>query len=173
MSLSQLQEWFSSAVPILPATLQDALESLNERSLLEQSIEGFTLQPTVMEYATDRLGSAIYDEIYLIVTSDSPENLRSIADYEDKTKPASNPLKLLASYSVESLYTHNSDYTNDSAHSSQRLSITLLDQVKTLFSHSHHQQLLETLYKNIEDQPSPETGYFSKNLGFILNTVRA
>jgi hypothetical protein len=171
VNLSQLQSWFSFAAPVLPATLQDALESLNERSLLEQSVEGFTLQPTVMEYATDRLGNAIYNEIYLIVTSDSPDTLHSIADYESRTKPASNPLKLLASYSVESLYTHQSAYTNDSTHSS-RLSITLLDQVKALLSYPHHRQILETLHQNMQDQPSSETGYFAKNLGFILNAVR-
>ena len=53
VALPKLQEILSS---VSPGKLSKALESLGRRSLIEKSAVGFTLQPAVMEYVTNRLG---------------------------------------------------------------------------------------------------------------------
>jgi WD40 repeat protein len=62
VTLSQLQ---ADLVPVVTrAKLLEALEYLGRRSLIEHSSHGFTLQPVVMEYMTERLIEAITDELF-------------------------------------------------------------------------------------------------------------
>ncbi len=48
---------------VSPRTLLEALKSLERRSLIEPSPQGFTLQNVIMEYMTDRLIEHVLDEI--------------------------------------------------------------------------------------------------------------
>ncbi len=61
VSLSNLREDIVSPTP--PQKLVEALESLVRRSLIEQSAATFTLQPVVMEYATQVLIERVCEEI--------------------------------------------------------------------------------------------------------------
>jgi predicted glycosyl hydrolase (DUF1957 family) len=60
--LSQLQE---DIVPTLShRELLEALESLQQRSLIERHLNSFSQQPVVMEYMAERLISQHYEEYY-------------------------------------------------------------------------------------------------------------
>ncbi|NET05719.1 MAG: NACHT domain-containing protein [Symploca sp. SIO2B6] len=61
VSLSDLQEDMVS--PAAPPQLQEALESLLRRALIENQETLFTLQPVVMEYVTARLIEQVSEEI--------------------------------------------------------------------------------------------------------------
>ncbi len=63
MSLQELKE--SLIEPISQCTLLEALKSLVQRSLIEKNLTslGFTQQPVVMEYMTDRLIEKVCEEI--------------------------------------------------------------------------------------------------------------
>jgi hypothetical protein len=62
LTLSQLQE---DIVPTLShRELLEALESLQERSLIERHLDSFSQQPVVMEYMAERLISQHYEEYY-------------------------------------------------------------------------------------------------------------
>ncbi len=61
VSLSELQEDIIS--PELKRELQNALESLGHRALIETSAAGVTLQPVVMEYVTKQLIQKLFEEI--------------------------------------------------------------------------------------------------------------
>jgi WD40 repeat protein len=61
ISLAQLQEDFFPSPS--PSKLLEALQSLGGRSLIEKSAGLFTLQPVVMEYATERLIERVTEEI--------------------------------------------------------------------------------------------------------------
>ncbi|HEY9616792.1 MAG TPA: WD40 repeat domain-containing protein, partial [Microcoleaceae cyanobacterium] len=50
-------------LPEAQARLPETLASLQRRSLLEVSATGYTLQPVVMEYTTNRLIQQLYDEL--------------------------------------------------------------------------------------------------------------
>lgn len=49
--------------PILPSQLLEALESLERKSLIEKGAARFTLQPVLMEYATNRVVKEVSQEI--------------------------------------------------------------------------------------------------------------
>ncbi|MCL1475265.1 NB-ARC domain-containing protein [Argonema antarcticum] len=61
VSLSELQEDIIS--PELKREVLNALTSLGERSLIEKSAAGFTLQPVVMEYVINQLIEKVSEEI--------------------------------------------------------------------------------------------------------------
>lgn len=61
VTLSQLQEEIVSAVSY--QKLLEALESLSRRSLIEKQAPRFTLQPVVMEYATQQFIERVCEEI--------------------------------------------------------------------------------------------------------------
>ena len=61
VSLSEIREDIVSPIP--PQNLLEALESLVRRSLVEKNTALFTLQPVVMEYATQRLIEVVCEEI--------------------------------------------------------------------------------------------------------------
>ena len=61
VSLPELRGDMITAVS--PRTLLEALKSLERRSLIEPSPQGFTLQNVIMEYMTDRLIEHVLDEI--------------------------------------------------------------------------------------------------------------
>lgn len=167
-SFSQLQERFRG--PTLPASyFLDALDSLDQRSLLEKSDEGFTLLPVVMEYAIDKLVDTIYDEILRLVRSNSSDALRPIVTYKDKASLDLNPLKFLASYDIKSLY------TLDSQHRPQ------LDRVKGLLSQDIYSNKLKVAcerFREMDSQSSlklgySEVGYAAENLDYILKMVHS
>jgi NB-ARC domain len=161
--LRQLQDLF--AIPIPDATLLDALASLNQRSLLEQSAEGFTLQPAVMEYITDKLVATLYDEILMLVQNKFPDSLRPTPDYQDTTQPESNSFKFLASYSIKP------SSTKAPVHPPQLLSMKLINNLKGLLIQSNNLQKLTVIYKEINSLSVLEIGYFAQNLHFILDEV--
>ena len=61
VSRSELQSDIVSPVP--PTKLLEALESLGRRSLIENSLALFTVQPVVMDYVTDRLIESVCEEL--------------------------------------------------------------------------------------------------------------
>jgi WD40 repeat protein len=61
ISMHSLQENIPRPVPT--GELMEAVRSLRRRSLVEQSVEGFTLQNVVMEYVTDYLVDQVCQEI--------------------------------------------------------------------------------------------------------------
>lgn len=61
VSLAELE---ADIVPLVSKSkLLEALESLLRRSLIENCLAGFTQQPVVMEYMTERLTQQVYEEI--------------------------------------------------------------------------------------------------------------
>ncbi len=61
ISFAELQ---SDCVPSVSSThMLETLTALERRSLIEKSGSQFTLQPTVMEYVTDRLINQVCDEV--------------------------------------------------------------------------------------------------------------
>ena len=61
VTLTELREDMVAAVS--PHELFDAVRSLQERSLVETSAEGFTQQPVVMEYVTGKFIHHVYEEV--------------------------------------------------------------------------------------------------------------
>jgi len=61
VSFAQVQS--DILLPVSPAKLIDAAESLLRRSLVEKTAFNFTLQPVVMEYVTQRLVESVCEEI--------------------------------------------------------------------------------------------------------------
>jgi WD40 repeat protein len=61
VSLSKLREYL--VLPLPKSKLLEALQSLKDRSLIEGNQQGFTLQPVVMEYMTERLVDQVYNEL--------------------------------------------------------------------------------------------------------------
>lgn len=64
VSPTKLREQFF--LPISPSEILEALESLRQRSLIEKgkdTVAGFTLQPAIMEFATNRLVEQVCEEI--------------------------------------------------------------------------------------------------------------
>jgi WD40 repeat protein len=61
VTLSDLRE--NIVHPTSKGELQEALRALRRRQLIETSATGFTLQPVIMEYLTDRLENQMYEEI--------------------------------------------------------------------------------------------------------------
>ncbi|PSB58514.1 NB-ARC domain-containing protein [Chamaesiphon polymorphus] len=59
-----ITELHADIVPQVPkARIMEALESLHRRSLIERQDRGYTQQPVVMEYVTDRLTTTIVEEL--------------------------------------------------------------------------------------------------------------
>jgi DNA-binding HxlR family transcriptional regulator len=67
-SFSELRE--KSLPSVSPQKLLEALESLEERALIEKSVGLFSLQPVVMEYLNDRLMTEKIPKMLLKVFSD-------------------------------------------------------------------------------------------------------
>jgi WD40 repeat protein/DNA-binding CsgD family transcriptional regulator len=61
VSFAELQD--DVVLPVLPAKLLEALESLRRRSLLEKEMTDFSVQPVVRAYAIDRFIEVICEEI--------------------------------------------------------------------------------------------------------------
>ena len=61
VSLSDLREYL--VLPLAMSKLLEALQSLQDRSLIQVNQQGFTLQPVVMEYMTERLVEQVYNEL--------------------------------------------------------------------------------------------------------------
>jgi hypothetical protein len=106
--LSNLQEHIVH--PVSKGELQEALQSLRRRQLIETSTTGFTLHHVIMEYLTDRFVDRVYEEIRaerLILFEQHTVLLAQVKDYirESQRRLILQPLlhRLLVTFGREVL----------------------------------------------------------------------
>ena len=107
VSLPELRE--DIVPPVSQRELLEALESLNERSLIEKQSATFTQQPVVMEYMTDRFIDQVCEEItigkislfnsYALIKAQSKDYVKE-SEIRFILKPLTN--KLLAIFRIKS-----------------------------------------------------------------------
>jgi WD40 repeat protein/transcriptional regulator with XRE-family HTH domain len=136
------EDWM---LPILQRQLLEALESLQGRSLIEVSIRGFTQQPVVMEYVTQKLIDTCYQEI------------------------TTQTLDLFRSHAL--LKAQSQDYVRDTQARlilqplAQKLLIALTDQMTVEF-------LLNQLLDSLRGKPLSYTGYAAGNVINLFNMLQ-
>jgi WD40 repeat protein len=125
--------------------LLEALESLQQRSLIDVSDMGFTQQPVVMEYVTQKLIDACHQEI------------------------VTQQFALLKSHAL--LKAQTQDYIRDTQRRlilhplAQKLLITLTGKISVDF-------LLNQLLDSLRGKPSSYVGYAAGNILNLLNTLQ-
>ncbi|PSB22637.1 hypothetical protein C7B76_03065 [filamentous cyanobacterium CCP2] len=133
--------------PISPQILIETLESLEHRSLIEKNTSYFSLQPVVMEYATDQLIEQICEEI--------------------QSSFASSSVTYLLLKNLALLKTQAKDYIRETQ---VRLVLQpILDRLREAFVHLSliEETLLQRL-SELRHKPSLEVGYAGGNLLNLL-----
>jgi WD40 repeat protein/transcriptional regulator with XRE-family HTH domain len=143
VSFKELREdWIP---PVSQRQLLEALESLQGRLLIEVSTTGFTQQPVVMEYVTQKLLDNCYQEI------------------------TTQTLNLFRSHAL--LKAQSQDYVRDTQARlilqplAQKLLIALTDQTSVAF-------LLSQLLDSLRRKPLSYTGYAAGNVINLLNILQ-
>ena len=142
VTLTDLQEDIVRARP--RGEFQEALQSLHRRYLIETSATGFTLQPVIMEYLTDRLVERACEEIQ------------------------TQTLELLDRYAL--LKAQTKEYIRESQ---RRLIIQpLLRQLLAIFGKEALEQRFQSLLATLRTQPDQHSGYAAGNVLNLLIQMR-
>ncbi|WP_217651999.1 NB-ARC domain-containing protein [Hydrococcus rivularis] len=150
ISLPKLREQFF--LPVSPSGLLEALESLRQRSLIEKgqdSATGFTLQPVIMEFVTNRLVEQVCEEI-ATQKLDKIQLLRNQILFEI---PAQNTLKNLETRPI-------------------------VTRIKNrLFTMFRNEKLIEAKLSEIQsllqDKSPLEIGYVDNNVRYLLEQFKS
>jgi WD40 repeat protein len=139
-------------LPFAQQKLPSTLRSLKHRFLIEASAAGFTLQPVVMEYVTDRLIEQVCQELNQRQANDHP-----------------SPLALLHSHAL--LKAEAKDYLRESQ---TRLILTPIANrlVAAMRSPKEIKESVQSLLADLRSQPQLAAGYIAGSLINLLNHLK-
>ncbi|MGA7935929.1 MAG: pentapeptide repeat-containing protein, partial [Kovacikia sp.] len=154
--------------------LAETLDSLNRRSLLEISSTGFTLQPAVMEYITNRLIENVLREI---LQSHEKEGLGKVKGEIDTGIPGDgeaerplqnsepSPIPYLKNYAL--IKATAKDYIREAQ--TRLLLGPLVEQLRAVFDTSEDIKVaLMQILSTLQGKPPLKTGYIGGNIFNLL-----
>ncbi|MBW4617973.1 MAG: PD40 domain-containing protein [Cyanosarcina radialis HA8281-LM2] len=167
VSLSDLQADFVARIP--PHGLLEALTSLQMRSLIEKSPGGFTQQPVVMEYVSDRLIDRVTEEIIDWVIEKQSKILLGAVCMARKPRrdphPQNPKSKIFTSHAL--IKAQAKDYVRET-----QINLILqpvIDKLITeLGSREHIARRLTQILASLRGRSPQETGYAAGN---VLNLL--
>jgi WD40 repeat protein len=165
--------------------LTETLDSLKRRSLLEVVPIGFTLQPAVMEYVTDRLVKSVLEEILLRRQGrDEAEAAQSAGEEsepmrhpntENSQSPRSHPPALIPPLSLKKhalIKATAKDYIREAQ--TRLILEPLIEQLQIAFDSSQEiKAALMQLIPPLQDKPAIKTGYIGGNILNLLCYLQA
>lgn len=174
ITLSQLRANFTP--PIALGHLLEALSSLERRCLIDKTSgklqPGFTLQPVVMEYVTERLIERVCEEIAPII-SNSAEMIEQTVDRTDGQTTGQTAASLLPVTSV--LFTHTliqaqvKDYVRET-----QIRLILKPIANRLLTQNNTSQLIrhfQQVLMQLRQLPMQQMGYAGGNLINLLSQM--